>query len=461
MKHLFIINPAAGSWDHTKQYTAAIVESCNARGLDYRVEVSKAPGECRRITREAGETGEEYRVYACGGDGTLNEVASGAAGFPNLAITAYSGGSGNDFVRLFSEPAAFSDLERLLDAKEVTFDMIRCNDDYALNICSVGLDARIGTDVARYKRLPLLQGFRAYAASTVVNVVRGIAEHYVVEICGETVDAQQTMICVCNGRFYGGGFNPVPEADPTDGLLDVLLVKKVSRLQVSSIIGKYKNGKPRAILGHNLTIATLGVFILWIGWFGFNAGSAGAANGLAGMAFVNTVIATAGATLTWAIGETFTRGKPSMLGAASGAVAGLVTITPAAGFAGPMGSLVMGLIAGPVCLWGVTGLKRMLKVDDAFDAFGVHGVGGILGAILTGIVVSPALGGTGLSSGEYSMLAQLWIQFKSVIVTVVWSGVVSFIAYKLIGMVWGLRVSEDEEREGLDKSSHGESAYHY
>ena len=237
MKHLFIINPAAGSWDHTKQYTAAIVESCNARGLDYRVEVSKAPGECRRITREAGETGEEYRVYACGGDGTLNEVASGAAGFPNLAITAYSGGSGNDFVRLFSEPAAFSDLERLLDAKEVTFDMIRCNDDYALNICSVGLDARIGTDVARYKRLPLLQGFRAYVASTVVNVVRGIAEHYVVEICGETIDAQQTMICVCNGRFYGGGFNPVPEADPTDGLLDVLLVKKVSRLQVSSIIG--------------------------------------------------------------------------------------------------------------------------------------------------------------------------------------------------------------------------------
>ena len=243
MKHLFIINPAAGSWDHTKQYTAAIVESCNARGLDYRVEVSKAPGECRRITREAGETGEEYRVYACGGDGTLNEVASGAAGFPNLAITAYSGGSGNDFVRLFSEPAAFSDLERLLDAKEVTFDMIRCNDDYALNICSVGLDARIGTDVARYKRLPLLQGFRAYVASTVVNVVRGIAEHYVVEICGETVDAQQTMICVCNGRWYGGGFNPVPEAEPDDGLLNVLLVKKVSLLQVAAVIGKYQKGK--------------------------------------------------------------------------------------------------------------------------------------------------------------------------------------------------------------------------
>ena len=242
MKHLFIINPAAGSWDHTKQYTAAIVESCNARGLDYRVEVSQAPGECRRITREAGESGEEYRVYACGGDGTLNEVASGAAGFPNLAITAYSGGSGNDFVRLFSEPAAFSDLERLLDAKEVTFDMIRCNDDYALNICSVGLDARIGTDVARYKRLPLLQGFRAYVASTVVNVVRGIAEHYVVEICGETVDAQQTMICVCNGRFYGGGFNPVPEARPDEGVLDFLIVKGISRLGFLRLVGRYAKG---------------------------------------------------------------------------------------------------------------------------------------------------------------------------------------------------------------------------
>ena len=179
------------------------------------------------------------------------------------------------------------------------------------------------------------------------------------------------------------------------------------------------------------------------------------------MAFVNTVVATAAATLTWLIGEVFTRGKPSMLGAASGAVAGLVTITPAAGFAGPMGSLVMGLIAGPVCLWGVTGLKRLLKVDDAFDAFGVHGLGGILGAILTGIAVSPALGGTGLASGEYSMLMQLWIQVKSVVVTIVWSAVVSFIAYKLIGMVWGLRVSEDEERDGLDKTSHGESAYHY
>ena len=239
-KLLFIVNPKAGKTKSNAPLFDAVAAFSRA-GYLVRVFLTEAGGEARTY---AAKWGPQDDVVVCaGGDGTLNEVASGAAGFPNLAITAYSGGSGNDFVRLFSEPAAFSDLERLLDAKEVTFDMIRCNDDYALNICSVGLDARIGTDVARYKRLPLLQGFRAYVASTVVNVVRGIAEHYVVEICGETVDAQQTMICVCNGRFYGGGFNPVPEADPTDGLLDVLLVKKVSRLQVSSIIGKYKNGR--------------------------------------------------------------------------------------------------------------------------------------------------------------------------------------------------------------------------
>ena len=243
MKHLFIINPAAGSRDRTKEYSVAIHEICTARNLDYRIEVSSAPGECARLAREAAQTGEEVRIYACGGDGTLNEVAAGAAGYPNAAVTVFSGGSGNDFVKLFSEPKAFFDLERLLDAQEAEFDMIRCNGDLALNICSVGLDARIGTDVASYKRIPLLSGFRAYAASTVVNVIRGIAEHYVVEIGGETFDDEYTFVCVCNGRFYGGGFNPVPEADPADGLLDVLLVKKVTRAQVPVVIGKYKDGR--------------------------------------------------------------------------------------------------------------------------------------------------------------------------------------------------------------------------
>ena len=239
MKHLFIINPAAGSRDRTAEYTAQIRRLC--AGLDYEIAVSQAPGECRRLAREAAQTGEEVRIYACGGDGTLNEVVSGAAGFPNAAVTAWCGGSGNDFVKLFSEPAAFSDLSRLLEAEEVCFDLIACNDDLALNICSVGLDARIGTDVARYKRLPFLHGFNAYVLSTIVNLFRGISEHYIVEVEGQRFDDEQTFVCVCNGRYYGGGFNPVPDADPADGKLDVLLVKKVSLLQVPGIIGTYKN----------------------------------------------------------------------------------------------------------------------------------------------------------------------------------------------------------------------------
>lgn len=243
MTHLFIINPAAGSRDRTKEYSEAIREICGARGLNCRIEISAAPGECTRIAREAAETGEEYRIYACGGDGTLNEVAAGAAGFDNVSITVFSGGSGNDFVKLFSDPKAFFDLDRLLDAEEATFDLIDCNGDISLNICSVGLDARIGTDVANYKRIPLLSGFRAYAVSTLINVFRGIAQHYVVEVSGEVIDAEQTLICACNGRYYGGGFNPVPEADPTDGMLDILLIKKVSVLKIAQVIGKYKDGR--------------------------------------------------------------------------------------------------------------------------------------------------------------------------------------------------------------------------
>ena len=243
MKHLFIINPAAGSRNRTDDYSEVIHKVCRARKLSYEVRVSTAPGECMRIAREACLTGEELRLYACGGDGTLNEVVAGAAGFSNAAVTVFSGGSGNDFVKIFDEPKAFFDLNRLMDADEVTFDLIRCNEDIALNICSVGLDARIAADVSQYKRLPLLHGFRAYVASTAINIVKGIAEHYRVEVNGETIDGEQTFVCVCNGRFYGGGFNPVPEADPTDGMLDVLLVRKVSRTEIPGIIGKYKDGR--------------------------------------------------------------------------------------------------------------------------------------------------------------------------------------------------------------------------
>jgi len=231
---------------------------------------------------------------------------------------------------------------------------------------------------------------------------------------------------------------------------------------IAGLVGAYMVGKrigfgKEALTPHSLTLTMVGASLLWVGWFGFNAGSAGAANGNAGLAFVNTVLATAAATLSWIAGEALHKGKASMLGAASGAVAGLVAVTPAAGFVGPMGSIVLGLIAGVVCLWGVGGLKRLLNVDDAFDVFGVHGVGGIVGAILTGVFAAPGLGGT--QGADFAMGHQVFVQVKSVLFTIVWSGVVAFIAYKIADLLVGLRVPEEAEREGLDITSHGETAY--
>ncbi|MBR3978750.1 MAG: diacylglycerol kinase family lipid kinase [Oscillospiraceae bacterium] len=247
MKHVFIINPVAGSRNRTKEYKAKIEQSCGKRRLPYKIHVSRSPGDCTRIAAHYAKSGENVLLYACGGDGTLNEVVNGAVGCPNAAVTVFSGGSGNDFVKVFDKPESFFDLEQLLDARETEMDLIRCNGDYALNICSVGLDARIGTDVSNYKRLPLVSGFGAYAVSTVVNVLRGIGEHYVVEVDGQRFDQEMTMICVCNGSYYGGGFHPVPDADPTDGKLDILLVEKVSRLQVPQVVGKYKDGQYRSL----------------------------------------------------------------------------------------------------------------------------------------------------------------------------------------------------------------------
>ena len=235
---------------------------------------------------------------------------------------------------------------------------------------------------------------------------------------------------------------------------------------IAGLVGAYMVGKRigfgrEAFTPHSLTLTMVGASLLWVGWFGFNAGSAGAANAAAGLAFINTVLATAAATLSWSAGEALHKGKASMLGAASGAVAGLVAVTPAAGFVGPMGSIAIGLVSGVVCLWGVGGLKRMLKVDDAFDVFGVHGVGGIVGAILTGVFAAQGLGGTGgLAPDSFSMGAQVWVQVKSVLFTIVWSGVVSFVAYKVADLLVGLRVDEESERQGLDISAHGETAYH-
>jgi len=215
----------------------------------------------------------------------------------------------------------------------------------------------------------------------------------------------------------------------------------------------------------------VGASLLWVGWFGFNAGSALEANGFAALAFMNTFAATAAAVLGWCLGEALLRGKASMLGAASGAVAGLVAITPAAGNVGLGGALIIGVAAGFVCLWGVSGLKKLLNADDSLDVFGVHGIGGILGAILTGVFNSPNLGGPSavadwttvamVAPDAYSIAGQVWIQTKAVLLTVVWSGVVSLISYKIVDLVIGLRVPEEQEREGLDTSSHGERAYNH
>ncbi len=243
---------------------------------------------------------------------------------------------------------------------------------------------------------------------------------------------------------------------------------------VAGLVGAYLVGKrigygKESMAPHSLTLTMVGAALLWVGWFGFNAGSALEANGFAALAFVNTLGATAAAVLAWCVGETLMRGKASMLGAASGAVAGLVAITPAAGNVGPGGALVIGLAAGFACLWGVNGLKKLLGADDSLDVFGVHGIGGILGALLTGVFNSPSLGGPGyvadwvtatmVTAADYSIVAQVWIQFKAVLITIVWSGVMSFIAYKVVDLTIGLRVSEEDEREGLDITSHGETAY--
>ena len=240
---------------------------------------------------------------------------------------------------------------------------------------------------------------------------------------------------------------------------------------VAGLVGAYLVGRrigygKEAMPAHNLPLTMIGASLLWVGWFGFNAGSALEAGNSAALAFLNTYLATACAVLSWSVGEALFKGKPTMLGAASGAVAGLVAITPAAGNVGIPGAFVIGLASGLVCLWGVSGLKKLLGADDSLDVFGVHAVGGILGALLTGVFNSPDLGGPGfynnwfeMKPGFESIGAQLWVQAKAVGLTVVWSAVVAFIAYKLVDLTIGLRVAEEDEREGLDTASHGEAAY--
>ena len=274
--------------------------------------------------------------------------------------------------------------------------------------------------------------------------------------------------------WYWGG--PSAYGDPSGfifgkGALDfaggtvVHINAAMGALMGAIVLGKRIGYGRESLAPHSLTMTMIGASMLWVGWFGFNAGSNLEATGTAVLAMVNTVAATAAAALSWMFCEWLLKGKPSLLGVASGAVAGLVAVTPACGFIGPMGAIVLGLLAGALCLWGVTGLKKMLGVDDALDVFGVHGVGGILGALGTGVLAAPSLGGTGVFDyasskvAEYSILGQITSQAWGVGVTILWSGVVSFALFKLIDLVMGLRVAEEAEREGLDTATHGERAY--
>ncbi len=241
----------------------------------------------------------------------------------------------------------------------------------------------------------------------------------------------------------------------------------VAGLVGALMLGKRLGFGREAMPPHSLTMTMIGASLLWFGWFGFNAGSALEANGTAGLAFMNTYLATACAVISWTFGEWLLKGKPSLLGAASGCVAGLVAITPAAGNVGIPGAFIIGLLAGLICLWGVTGLKRLIKADDSLDVFGVHALGGISGALLTGIFNAPALGGPGFYNNWFEMkpgygaiFDQFLVQAKAVGLTVVWTAVSAYIAFKIADLIVGLRVPEDAEREGLDTTSHGEMAYH-
>ncbi len=244
MKHFFIVNPKAGKYDRSREVADKVKQVMARRPLDWEIAYTQAPGHATALAREAAGSGDRVRIYACGGDGTLNEVANGAAGCENAAVTHYPIGSGNDFIRLFGPDAPlFYDLGELVEGVSAPLDLIDCNSRLAINICSVGLDARVGLAVADFKRLPLVTGPVAYQLSLMTHVVRGIHRFYRVTVDGERFDGRFTLLCACNGQYYGGGFHPTPDALPDDGLLDFLLVKGVSRLTAASVVGKYAKGQ--------------------------------------------------------------------------------------------------------------------------------------------------------------------------------------------------------------------------
>jgi len=319
----------------------------------------------------------------------------------------------------------------------------------------IGIDSVTGT----FNQMIHVAFQCSFACITVALVVGGFAERirFSAVVIFAAIWFTISYLPIAH-MVWGGGFLAA------DGALDfaggtVVHINAAS----AGLIGAYLLGKragfgKEAFKPHNLPMVFTGASILYIGWFGFNAGSASAANGIAALAFLNTVIATAGAILSWTFAEWIARGKPSLLGACSGCIAGLVAVTPAAGTVGVGGALIIGLVGGVAGLWGVVTLKKWLKVDDTCDVFGIHGVCGIVGCLLTGVFTASSLGGTGYAEGV-TMGHQVWVQLLSVAITLVWSGVAAFIAFKIAGAIVGLRVPEEQEREGLDVNSHGESAY--
>jgi Amt family ammonium transporter len=316
------------------------------------------------------------------------------------------------------------------------------------------------TDNVKIPELLFVAFQSTFAAITCALIVGAFAERikFSAVLLFSVIWFTFSYIPVAHMVWYGEGYLFQQGAIDFAGGTVVHINAAVAGLVGAIMVGKRIGFGREAMTPHSLTLTMVGASMLWVGWFGFNAGSNLESTSGAVLALINTILAPAAAALSWMAGEAMLKGKASMLGAASGAVAGLVAITPACGTVGPMGAIVLGLISGVICLWGVTGLKRMLGVDDSLDVFGVHGIGGIVGAMLTGVFTAPGLGGTG--GDDFSMASQLLIQGEGVLITIVWSAVVSVIGYKIADMVIGLRVTEDQEREGLDIVSHGESAYH-
>ena len=319
----------------------------------------------------------------------------------------------------------------------------------------IGLDSVTGT----FSQMIHVAFQCSFACITVALIVGGIAERvrFSAVLIFTVIWLTFSYIPMAH-MVWAGGFLAADGALDFAGGTVVHINAAIAGLVGAYLLGKRAGFGKEAFKPHNLPMVFTGAAILYVGWFGFNAGSASAASPIAALAFLNTVIATAGAILSWTFVEWMVRGKPSLLGASSGAIAGLVAITPACGTVGVGGALIIGLVGGATGLWGVVTLKKWLRVDDTCDVFGVHGVCGIVGCLLTGVFTSSSLGGVGYAEGV-TMGHQVWVQFFSVCVTLAWSGVVAFIAYKVADMLVGLRVPEEQEREGLDVNSHGENAY--